>query len=230
MCFPRYYFITGGVLIKRRAERRGRANRACAVRCWLKREEARGWHGHKEPLGGLQTPWPGARTRTDLPKEESSGAGHGLQTSGAVGAARGTHMLWRTHQPQWGSREPRHSSQLSYCSQLSTGTRVTCGTRQGVKEGTGCWGQQGQQGVTLPGIPPARRAQRGADPSGERLGHDTVGFGSSARTISPGWPSKARTGKLCFAEFREGLSPSSQLLLHTPVAGSPAPKGLRLLY
>lgn len=37
-----------------------------------------------------------------------------------------THMLWRTHQPQWGSREPRHSSQLSYCSQLSTGTRVTC--------------------------------------------------------------------------------------------------------
>lgn len=38
-----------------------------------------------------------------------------------------THMLCRTHQPQWGSREPRHSSQLSYCSQLSTGTRVTCG-------------------------------------------------------------------------------------------------------
>lgn len=40
----------------------------------------------------------------------------------------------------------------------------------------------------------------------------------------------AQTGKPFFAEFRERLSPSSQLLLHTPVAGSPAPKGLRLLY
>lgn len=36
-----------------------------------------------------------------------------------------THMLCRTHQPQWGSREPRHSSQDAYCTQLSTGTRVT---------------------------------------------------------------------------------------------------------
>lgn len=36
-----------------------------------------------------------------------------------------THMLCRTHQPQWGSREPRHSSHDVYCTQLSTGTRVT---------------------------------------------------------------------------------------------------------
>ena len=36
-----------------------------------------------------------------------------------------THMLCRTHQPQWGSRDPRHSSHDVYCTQLSTGTRVT---------------------------------------------------------------------------------------------------------
>ena len=34
-------------------------------------------------------------------------------------------MLCRTHQPQWGSRDPRHSSHDVYCTQLSTGTRVT---------------------------------------------------------------------------------------------------------
>lgn len=38
-----------------------------------------------------------------------------------------THTLCRTHQPQWGSRDPRHSSQDVYCTQLSTGTRVTWG-------------------------------------------------------------------------------------------------------
>lgn len=38
----------------------------------------------------------------------------------AVGGGRGeevvgrTHMLWSTHQPQWGSPEPRHSLQLRY--------------------------------------------------------------------------------------------------------------------
>lgn len=37
-----------------------------------------------------------------------------------------THTLCRTHQPQWGSPEARHSLQLLYCSQLSTGTRLTC--------------------------------------------------------------------------------------------------------
>ena len=26
----------------------------------------------------------------------------------------GTHVLWSTHQPQWGSPEPRHSPQLRY--------------------------------------------------------------------------------------------------------------------
>lgn len=36
-----------------------------------------------------------------------------------------THTLCRTHQPQWGSPEARHSLQLLYCSQLSTGTRLT---------------------------------------------------------------------------------------------------------
>ena len=36
-----------------------------------------------------------------------------------------THTLCRTHQPQWGSRDPRHSSHDAYCTQLSTGTRVT---------------------------------------------------------------------------------------------------------
>lgn len=61
-CFPQYYFITGGVLIRQQAKRRGRANRACAIRCWLKWEEARSWHGCKKPLRGLQTPRLGART------------------------------------------------------------------------------------------------------------------------------------------------------------------------
>lgn len=56
------------------------------------------------------------------------------------GRSCGTYMLWRTHQPQWGSREPRHSSQLSYCSQLSTGTRVTCGEQAGSAGGrTACF-------------------------------------------------------------------------------------------
>lgn len=35
-------------------------------------------------------------------------------------------MLWRTHQPQWGSPEPRHSLHEEYCSQASTGTCVSC--------------------------------------------------------------------------------------------------------
>lgn len=33
-----------------------------------------------------------------------------------------TYVLWRTHQPQWGSPEPRHSLQLEYWPQASTGT------------------------------------------------------------------------------------------------------------
>lgn len=36
------------------------------------------------------------------------------------------HLLKRTHQPQWGSPDPRHSAQESYCWQDSTGRRVTC--------------------------------------------------------------------------------------------------------
>lgn len=35
-------------------------------------------------------------------------------------------MWWREHQPQWGSPELRHSWQVVYCSQDSTGTRDTC--------------------------------------------------------------------------------------------------------
>lgn len=38
--------------------------------------------------------------------------------TGEVGGRRklpsGTHVLWSTHQPQWGSPEPRHSLQLRY--------------------------------------------------------------------------------------------------------------------
>lgn len=37
----------------------------------------------------------------------------------------GTYTLWRTHHPQWGSLEPKHSPQVVYCSQLSTGTLTT---------------------------------------------------------------------------------------------------------
>ena len=36
-----------------------------------------------------------------------------------------TYTLCSTHQPQWGSPDPRQAPQDSYCSQLSTGTRVT---------------------------------------------------------------------------------------------------------
>lgn len=35
-------------------------------------------------------------------------------------------MWWSVHQPQWGSPELRHSPQVVYCSQDSTGTRDTC--------------------------------------------------------------------------------------------------------
>lgn len=38
----------------------------------------------------------------------------------------GTYMLWRTHHPQWGSPEPKHSLQVSYWLHDSTGTRVSC--------------------------------------------------------------------------------------------------------
>lgn len=38
--------------------------------------------------------------------------------TGEVGGRRklpsSTHVLWSTHQPQWGSPEPRHSLQLRY--------------------------------------------------------------------------------------------------------------------
>lgn len=37
-----------------------------------------------------------------------------------------TYVLWRTHQPQWGSPEPRHSLQLEYWPQASTGTLDSC--------------------------------------------------------------------------------------------------------
>lgn len=37
-----------------------------------------------------------------------------------------THMWCRVHQPQCGSPELRHSPQVVYCSQDSTGTRDTC--------------------------------------------------------------------------------------------------------
>lgn len=37
-----------------------------------------------------------------------------------------TYMWWSVHQPQWGSPELRHSPQVVYCSQDSTGTRDTC--------------------------------------------------------------------------------------------------------
>lgn len=50
--------------------------------------------------------------------ERMRGAGGGGESPGgkreAGGAAGGTHALWRTHQPQWGSPEPRHSPQLRY--------------------------------------------------------------------------------------------------------------------
>ena len=42
----------------------------------------------------------------------------------------GTYTLWRTHQPQWGSLEPKHSPQVVYCSQLSTGTLTTYRDRE----------------------------------------------------------------------------------------------------
>lgn len=35
-------------------------------------------------------------------------------------------MWWSVHQPQCGSPELRHSPQVVYCSQDSTGTRDTC--------------------------------------------------------------------------------------------------------
>lgn len=37
-----------------------------------------------------------------------------------------TYMLCRTHQPQWGSPEPRHSLQVEYWPQASTGTLESC--------------------------------------------------------------------------------------------------------
>jgi len=39
-----------------------------------------------------------------------------------------TYLLCRTHQPQWGSPEPRHVLQPLYWEQLSTGRRLTCNT------------------------------------------------------------------------------------------------------
>lgn len=39
---------------------------------------------------------------------------------------RDTHILWRTHQPQCGSPELRHSPHVPYCSHDSMGTWVTC--------------------------------------------------------------------------------------------------------
>lgn len=41
-----------------------------------------------------------------------------------------TYLLCRTHQPQWGSPEPRHVLQLLYWEQLSTGRRLTWNTWQ----------------------------------------------------------------------------------------------------
>lgn len=36
------------------------------------------------------------------------------------------HLCCSTHQPQCGSPEPRHAAQLRYCSQVSTGSWLTC--------------------------------------------------------------------------------------------------------
>lgn len=44
-------------------------------------------------------------------------------------------MLCRTHQPQWGSPEPRHSLQVEYWPQASTGTLDSCEeAHQNIKE------------------------------------------------------------------------------------------------
>lgn len=44
-------------------------------------------------------------------------------------------MLCRTHQPQWGSPEPRHSLQVEYWPQASTGTLDSCkGAHKNIKE------------------------------------------------------------------------------------------------
>lgn len=59
----------------------------------------------------------GVRVRTE---RRARATGRGWE-----GAANGTHVLWSTHQPQWGSPDPRHSPQLRYCPQDSTGTLVS---------------------------------------------------------------------------------------------------------
>lgn len=55
----------------------------------------------------------------------------GRMVGGKAGLGRwqtpaGTYVLWRTHHPQWGSPEPKHSLQVSYWLHDSTGTRVSC--------------------------------------------------------------------------------------------------------
>lgn len=81
---------------------------------------------------GSQTPCPGETRRCskgsrDCPRHPGRprGALPGQRLPGRGVRALETHMLCRTHQPQWGSRDPRHSSHDAYCTQLSTGTRVT---------------------------------------------------------------------------------------------------------
>lgn len=49
----------------------------------------------------------------------------------------GTYTLCSTHQPQWGSPDPRQAPQEVYCSQLSTGTRVTWNYRNAHLVNTG---------------------------------------------------------------------------------------------
>ena len=120
------------------AKRWGSAARSQASRREQLRAEA--WGG----LGREASGAPGPPCTPSGPRKLGSchSAGHGSRAPRLPARPPGplppprpvrTHVLCRTHQPQWGSRDPRHSSHDVYCTQLSTGTRVTCTRGLGVR-------------------------------------------------------------------------------------------------
>lgn len=90
--------------------------------------------GHEDP-DWVSSPRTLSDVRINIIKYESLRCSANFQ-DGKCQTRPNTHILCRTHQPQWGSPELKHSPQVLYCSHDSMGTCVTWKNMKGSKSQT----------------------------------------------------------------------------------------------